>query len=289
MAEEAADVNEPVEAETTATESSTEKTNDDGIIASDESSLSEPVATEDGEGEKKSEENTDDDQSSKTSDTNQETKPKNAETRKQQLNNEIRDKIAERNALREEIAELNKQKYQMKTQEDLPTVDNLMEQIDPETGDYYTRTDAKLARIEAERELERAQKQMDEYVDRIVDNRLSLKEEADRALKDFPMFDEQSSSYNEELAKQADQIANGLIVKDEQTGEIIGSRGSIYDVYATIANAAQSAETSGKIAGRKAAVDMMNSADVVGSNSTGTIDNDDDPFLKGFKKTTYQS
>jgi len=287
MAEEAADVNEPVEAETTATGSSTEKTNDDGIIAIDESSLSEPVADEDEEGEKKSEENTDDDQSSKTSDTDQETKPKNAETRKQQLNNEIRNKIAERNALREEIAELNKQKYQMKTQEDLPTVDNLMEQIDPETGDYYTRTDAKLARIEAERELERAQKQMDEYVDRIVDNRLSLKEEADRALKDFPMFDEQSSSYNEELAKQADQIANGLIVKDEQTGEIIGSRGSIYDVYATIANAAQSAETSGKIAGRKAAVDMMNSADVVGSNSTSTIDNDDDPFLKGFKKTTY--
>lgn len=287
MAEEAnEDVKNMVETETTTTESSTEVINDDGVISIGDKNFSEEKPEDENE-----EGTTEgDDANEETDSTHQEAKtegssPKNAERRKQQLNNEIRDKVAERNALRQEIAELNRQKYQLKNSSDLPSVEDLMSQINPDTGDYYTRTEAKLAHIEAEREIEHVQRQMDEYTDNIVENRLRLKDEADRALKDFPMFDVDSPDYNEELAAQADQIARNLIIQDTNTGEIIGSRGSVYDVYATIARAAKSAETNGKIAGRQATMDMMNSADVVGSSSTGVVSNDDDdPFLKGFKK-----
>ena len=285
MAETAEDVKNPVETETTLTESSTEETNSDGVIVLGDEDLSEAKPEEEPEVKTTESGNTDEEIDSTPQEAKaEETSPKKAERRKQQLNNEIRDKVAERNALREEIAELNRQKYQLMSSNDLPSVEDLMGQINSDTGDYYTRTEAKLARLEAERELERTQRKMDEYTDNIVDNRLRLKDEANRALKDFPMFDVNSPDYDEGLASQADQIARNLIIQDRNTGEIIGSRGSIYDVYATIAGAAKSAETNGKIAGRKATMNMMNSADVVGTSSTGTTSEENDPFLDGFRK-----
>ena len=285
MAETAEDVKNPVETETTLTESSTEETNSDGVIVLGDEDLSEAKPEEEPEVKTTESGNTDEEIDSTPQEAKaEETSPKKAERRKQQLNNEIRDKVAERNALREEIAELNRQKYQLMSSNDLPSVEDLMGQINSDTGDYYTRTEAKLARLEAERELERTQRKMDEYTDNIVDNRLRLKDEANRALKDFPMFDVNSPDYDEGLASQADQIARNLIIQDRNTGEIIGSRGSIYDVYATIAGAAKSAETNGKIAGRKATMNMMNSADVVGTSSTGTTSEENDPFLEGFRK-----
>lgn len=289
MAENAEEgVKEPVEIETTTTESPTEETNDDGVFSLDEESLSEAKPEEEPEAKTTESGNTDEEIDSTPQEAKaEETSSKNAETRKQQLNNEIRDKVAERNALRREIAELNKQKYQMKNVSDLPTVDALMEQINPETGDYYTRTEAKLARIEAERELERETKKLDEYTENIVDNRLRLRDEADRVLKDFPMFDESSSSYDKDLAEKAEQVAEKLLIKDK-SGEVIGSNGSIYDVYALVAAAVESAGKSGEIAGKKAAEKMMVSADVLGASSAESVSDDDDsPFLKGFRKSIY--
>lgn len=285
MAEEANDVKNTAEMPTVEQEPSTTEQNDGGVIAIGPDGFTDEEKEADTMD--KSEDKPKDESETKTSETESEPHRKNAETRKQQLNNEIRDKVAERNALREEIAELNRQKYQLQSVDDIPTVEALMDQQNPETGDYYTRTEARLARIEAERELERQQKQMDEYNDRIVDNRLRLKDEASQALKDFPIFDDESDAYNKDLADQANQIAESLIVVDETTGEIIGSRGSIYGVYAAIANAAKSAETNGRIAGRKAAVDMMNSADILGSSGNATTDDGNDPFVEGFNKVSY--
>ena len=283
MAEEAEnDVKNTVETTTAAPESSSEETNDGGVIAIGPDGSTEEKEVDTME---KPEDKTEGESETEASNAESEPRRKNAETRKQQLNNEIRDKIAERNALRDEIAELNRQKYQLRSVDDIPTVDALMDQQNPETGDYYTRMEAKLARLEAERELEREQRQLDEYNEKIVDNRLRLKDEASQALKDFPMFDEESGSYNKDLADQANQIAERLIIVDENTGQIVGSRGSIYEVYAALANAAKVAETNGKISGRKAAVDMMNSADVLGSSGSITEADDDDNFMAGLNKS----
>lgn len=285
MAEQAEDVKNPVETETTTPESSTEETNDDGVFSLSGEDISEE-STEESEEQGGSDAEADAEAKAQTPEPKtEETPPKNAEMRKQQLNSEIRDKVAERNALRKEIAELNRQKYQLKSQKDLPSVDDLTTQINPDTGDYYTRSEAKLAHLEAELELERQEKQMNEYTEQVVDNRMRLADEVNRALKDFPMFDDESDLFDKDLTAKADKIVNNLIMKDPKTGEIIGSRGSIYDVYEAIANATKAAETSGKIAGRKATMDMMNSADVVGSSSgSGSDEDDDDPFLRGLQR-----
>lgn len=210
---------------------------------------------------------------------------KDAEMRKQQLNTEIRDKVAERNALKREIEELNRQKYQLKSEDDLPTVEQLLEEINPETGDYFNRTEAQLLLLQAKYELDHQARQMDEYNNRLVETNMALINEAEQVLRDFPMFDPNSDEYDEALANQADRLLDASIIRDQNTGRIIGSQVSPYELYSTIANAAKSAKTRGEVAGRKAAQKMMASADVIGgATSLSGADGDDDPFGKGLKR-----
>ena len=212
---------------------------------------------------------------------------KGAETRKQQLNTEIRDKVAERNALKREIEELNRQKYQLQSKDDLPTVDQLLGEVNPETGDYFTRTEAQLLLLQAQLELDHQTKQMDEYNSRLVETNMALINEAEQVLRDFPMFDPNSSEYDKDLAEQADRLLDASIIRDPNTGRIIGSQVSPYELYSTIASAAGAAKVRGEVAGRKAAQKMMANVDVVGgaASPSGT-DSDDDPFAKGLERST---
>ena len=210
---------------------------------------------------------------------------KDAEMRKQQLNTEIRDKVAERNAIKREIEELNRQKYQLKSEDDLPTVEQLLEEINPETGDYFNRTEAQLLLLQAKYELDHQARQMDEYNNRLVETNMALINEAEQVLRDFPMFDPNSDEYDEALANQADRLLDASIIRDQNTGRIIGSQVSPYELYSTIANAAGAAKVRGEVAGRKAAQKMMASVDVVGgAASPSGADSDDDPFAKGLER-----
>lgn len=209
---------------------------------------------------------------------------KGAEMRKQQLNTEIRDKVAERNALRREIEELNRQKYQLKSRDDLPSVEQLLGEVNPETGDYFTRTEAQLILLQAEQELDRQARQMDEYNNQLVEINMALRNEAESVLRDFPMFDPNSSEYDKDLAAQADRLLENSIIRDPNTGRIVGSQISPYQLYSTIAHAAGVAKTRGEVNGRKAAQKMMASVDVVGGATAPSGANDDDPFAKGLKR-----
>lgn len=209
---------------------------------------------------------------------------KGAETRKKQLNTEIRDKVAERNALKREIEELNRQKYQLKSHDDLPTVDQLLSEVNPDTGDYFTRTEAQLLLLQAERELDQQARQLEAYNNQLVESNMALINEAEQALRDFPMFDQNSEEYDKDLAERADQLLNGAIVRDPKTGRIIGSQVSLYALYSTIAHAAGVAKTRGEIAGKKAAQKMMASTDIVGGTNAPSGATDDDPFAKGLAR-----
>ena len=273
--EPASDVKEEVvELNNTSEESSTEQSDSsDGSEATEESLFSEEDV---GAGPESKPEEGGDNEHSKDGEDGDEL-PKGADKRKMQLNTEIRDKVAERNALKAEIAELNEERYQLS--EDVPTVDGLLEQVNPATGDYYTRLEAELAQIRAEREVEKQQKQMDDYTNQIVENNMRLIDESERVLRDFPMFDVDSSEYDENLATEADRLLEQSIIRDENTGRVIGSNLSPYELYSTIAAAAGAAKVKGELSGRKAAQKMMSSADVVGSGVAKTSDDGDDPFL----------
>ena len=201
--------------------------------------------------------------------------------RKQQLNLEIRDKVAERNALREEIAELSRQKYELQSAQDIPTVEALMEQINPNTGDYYTRAEAENLRLSQRLDAMEKQKEFDGYVERVTDNRIQLSNEANQVVKDFPIFDPESKEYDAELTQMADELMKAQLIIDKKTGQVIGSRVSPYQLYSVIAKAKTSGEASGKTSGRKSALDMMNNADVASSAKAPSSDEENDPFLQG--------
>ena len=101
-------------------------------------------------------------------------------------------------------------------------------------------------------------------------------------IKDYPIFDPESDQYNPELTAAADEIMQSSLIVDDNTGQVIGSRLSPYQVYSAIAKAKASGDVAGKTSGRKAALDMMNNADVSSSAKAPSSNDEDDEFLAGF-------
>ena len=284
MAEDATGVKEPVEAATTTTETPTVETNTGNDNSSDDGFML--GFTGETEAPEEPKEKPSDSEPAPKDEQPEPEKPQEkssrADARKQQLNSEIRERIAERNALRDEIAALSRQKYDLESSSDIPTVESLLEQINPDTGDYYTRAEAENLRLNKRLDAFEKQQEFNAYVERVLDSRMQLSQEANKVVKDFPIFDPESDQYNAELTAAADELMQNSLIKDEKTGQVIGARISPYQLYSTIANAKASGEAGGKTSGRKAALDMLNNADVTTSAKAPSSSTKTDEFLSGF-------
>lgn len=197
----------------------------------------------------------------KTEETNGQPQSK-ADERKQQLNTEIRDLVSQRNMLREQVEQLNSQAYRPATEQEL------LDQVNPETGEYYNRVEAKIAAMEQRQELER-------YNSQVAEAQLTLGTEAQRALRDFPIFDPLSSEYKPEVAAQVDQLLGANLVFDQNTGQVIGSHTSPYQLYQTVANSMQASAVAGQLEGQRATEKMLASAD-----NAGGVQQSETPFSK---------
>ena len=256
-------VNTPVVADTTSTESTPVETTsevvDEQAIADKE--IAESLKETDGKDETQVE--------VKADETEQKPQGK-AEERKQQLNSEIRDLVSQRNTLKAQVEQANAQVYQPATETEL------LEQINPETGESYNRLEAKLAAMEQQAEMSR-------YNNQVAETQLTITSEVQGILKDFPMFDSQNKeTYNPEIAAQADRLLAANLVYDPNTNQIIGSHVSPYELYKTIADAAKISSINGQIKGQKA-VDQMQSRTDTTSSAAPTKSSEDDLFLKGLQ------
>lgn len=168
-----------------------------------------------------------------------------AEERKQQLNTEIRDLVSQRNELKAEVEKINAQVYQP------ATVDELQEQG----------MSALEARVEA---MAQAQ-EMEKFNSQVAEAQLTIESESNRVITDFPIFNPDSEEYNAEIASQAGQLLQQNLITDPNSGQIIGSNLSPYQLYKTLAAAHSSSAAQGQIKGQKATEQMLASADVKGS------------------------
>lgn len=277
-------VNEPVVADTTSTESapvesaSSEVTVDefDGlgdIDLSNSSSVEEtPEPTPKAEPAKVADEEPSEEVADIQSQAEKELSPK-SENRFQALANKNRE-------LEAQLAELTSREAQVATEQDL------INQIDPETDEYYTVADAaRLARFQTN---EAQQKTLAEERQslQVQQNQHNLANEAQQSLKDFPMFDEQSKDYNAEIAAQADALLGANLVFDPSTNQIIGSRVSPYQIYKTIADASTAAAARAQVTAQKANERMLANADVTGGAPIKSSGNPlDDTFdrIKDFR------
>lgn len=240
--------NEAVEQDATTEESSPKETQ-------------EPVAeeTEETDGEAESE---DEEQSPEETEP-EEPAPTKADERKQTLNSEIRDLVAERNRLRSEIETVNAQVYAPQSPEEI------ME----ETG--QSQADARITAMEQRQELI-------DYNNRIAEANLVLESESERVYRDFPMFDSNSPQYNETIATEAADLLRANLQVDPNTGQIIGSNISPYKLFSTIARANQASAVENQLKGQKSAEQMLASAEP--SSSATPVQPKEDPFLAGLTK-----
>lgn len=190
--------------------------------------------------------------------TEEETKPTKADERKTQLNQEIRDLVAQRNAIKAEVAKATDEVYQPATESDL--------------------VDEGLSATEAKVEAMRQQLEVRDYNERVAEAQLTLGSESLRVLNDFPIFNPESDQYEEELAIEAAGLMESNLIRDPnvpevdpQTGKatgkglIIGANVSPYQFYKTLARASGISATKGQLKGQQAQQEMMANADSPGS------------------------
>lgn len=193
----------------------------------------------------------------KEEETETEEKPRGkAEERKQQLNQEIRGLVEQRKAIKEEVERLN-QIYQAYSPEELQ-----QQGLNPE--------EARLTALEQQVELDR-------YNNQVVEAQMTLNEQAERVVKEFPIFDENSPEFDQELFQEAQEALAASLITDPNTGQIIGSHLSPYQIYKPIADAYEKAKTRGQISGQKATEQMLARAD--GQTSSAPQAPKEDPIL----------
>lgn len=175
-------------------------------------------------------------------------RPRGAEARKQQLNTEIRDLVAQRNQIAAQVEQLNAQAYQVATAE------SLLDEVNPKTGEYYSQLEAQVESMRQERELER-------YNTYVANTQFAIETEAQRALQDFPRFNPDSPEFDAETAEEVAQILSGALQYDQNTGQLVGSTIPIYQLYKSYDRAAQASAKRAEIKGQKSAEKMMSSAD----------------------------
>ncbi len=171
---------------------------------------------------------------------------KGLEKRTAQLNTEIRDLVAQRNALKAEVAKAN-EVYQPATEQEL-------------VDDGMSATEAKVEALRQEIEIR-------DYNEKVADAQLTINSEANRVLTDFPMFNSDNENYDKELAEEAAALLQSNLILDPNTNQVIGSHVSPYQLYKTLARASGISGAKGQIKGQQATEQMLANADAGGTAS----------------------
>lgn len=176
-------------------------------------------------------------------------KPKRGkEARREQLerdleedNRVIRELVAKRNetrAYRQKLEQEQAQQHQETPPEmqnqPLPTLEQIMQTENPETGDFFTEFEAKavLQNLQLQQQIVGMQEAQEQaaYEAQVSASISGMSSDAERALKDFPEFDPESDEYDPELDADVDEFLQGMLIYDN-AGNLIGSQKSIYQLY----------------------------------------------------------
>lgn len=258
MAEEAQDVNPSVATqEPTTTDSSTAENNTPEVAESSASKLWDDQAADatDPKPETDKPEGAQEEQPEEQEETTPEEQPRGKDA-----NSRIRSLVAERNEWKGKFEQLSAQVYRPQT------IDELVEE-------GMSETDAKVAALEQRLEIR-------DYNDRVADSQFALNEDSSRVLTDFPMFDPDSDTFDEEIASQVAPLLEANLIRDPNIAEIdpqtgrptgkgvvIGAHVSPYQLYKPIADAYAKSRVEGQVAGQKAAEQMASRISPGGSSS----------------------
>ena len=165
-----------------------------------------------------------------------------ADERKDQLNTEIRDLVSQRNALKAEVEKANAEVYQPATEQEL---------VD----------DQGMTPLEAKVEAMRQEREVEKYNSAVAEAQLTIGTESERVLRDFPIFNPDSTEYDKELGEEAAELLRANLVIDPNTNQVIGSNVSPYQLYKTLAKASGISAVKGQIQAQAATEKQLANAD----------------------------
>lgn len=243
--------------------------------------------TDDHEVEEETEANSQDDEQVER----QAQKQSGADRRKDQLSTEIRDMVAQKNQLAQELERYQQLaaslKQQKQVQEQSPqTIDDYLNTVNPDTGEYFTPQEAQLNLMAQQLQRLETERQQERHFNEIRTQQTQFANEIDKVLRDFPEFDSESDKFNPELSQRMDAILQGSLIIDPVTQQPIGSHTPIYQLYKTISDSTQLGSRIGAAEQQKATSKMLQSVDVSGgaNNSKLNEESDESKFINGFFK-----
>lgn len=170
-----------------------------------------------------------------------------AENRFQQLANDNKD-------LRLQLEELRVREAQFANEQEL------VNEVNPETGEYYTPQEIERIAWQQSRQTQAQQVAEQRQALEIRQTQQTITTEAQTAIKEFPIFDENSPEYNPALAQLADQRLARAIVVDEN-GQVIRANDSVYEILKTIADASKANAAQYEAKAQRATEKMLANAD----------------------------
>lgn len=256
---------EDKKAETSTEDSSSEEVKP--AEGADKDKAEEPAKTDDSEAEPVKEEakaedvKTDEDAEDKPA-------PKDGVARKAQLNTEIRELVATRNKLRQDVITKNAEVYQAKTADEL-----IAEGVEP--------AEARMEAMEQKQELA-------DFNTRVADLNSNMNIESLQVMADFPMFnpgtkESPNPEYNKDLAEMVAGVYERVadVQRDKNTELIIKANVLPYEIYKSFAEAFESGANTGAVKGQQDADKNLAAADT--PSSAKPKEAAKDPFLAGLK------
>lgn len=215
-----------------------------------------------------------------------------SENRYQKMANDNRE-------LRRQIEELEARQAQFANEQ------GLLNEINPDTGDYYTPQEIERLSWQQSREAE-AQRTSQELRNlQIQQNQGQIAHEASTVVQEFSILNPESNDFNPTIAQTFDDLladnlqfiasdgntysgsflkANGIDPATQAT--LVGANISPYKLAKSIADAYNGAKSQGAVIGQaeaqKATAKMMNNVDVGSRSSAATSKDETEDFIKGF-------
>lgn len=219
----------------------------------------EPAADPDTEGDDDADDA--DDDTDDTKDDQSKKAHNDPEARKEVLKSEIRELVAQRGALRAEIANTNSTVYRPQTAEELE-----------EQG-----LDPAMAAVKA---LEQ-KSQMAEFNNHVSDLNANLNVESLQVMTDYPIFDPESPKYDEAFSDQVTAVYQKVagVMRDPKTGLIVRANVLPYEIYKAFAQTYAAGAKTGEVDGQKATDKMLANAET--PSSAAPKKSAKDPFAVG--------
>jgi len=171
-------------------------------------------------------------------------------------NKDLEQKLSDPSFLQQQLERLKLQESQLASEQEL------LNEVNPETGEYYTPQEVERLAFAQSREQRAQVVALERYQLEVQQNQELIANEATKAIEDFAIFNDKSPEFKPELAAQLNDLIDKSLIREEGTGTIIGAHLSPYQLAKTIADATQVNAAKMQAEAQKANAKMLANADV---------------------------